>query len=174
MVHAVIIGGVLTVTLFKATRFGQVVKKVKTAVTWTEVRVRRDKMQQARHERDLGINRSEDAFHLAVHGTYEPLFPASLRKENLPDRFEEVFKVEATGEFLFKISEWNELCDWVEQKTRRQNGEEAKAEGRDGRWLLHIGRERWKDRDLRAKAFESSKKFSDVWRQTGMWEEQDS
>ena len=174
MVHAALMGAVLTRAVFMATGFGAVVQKVNHAAAGVRLFVLNEKLRRLKHEMELGLNRSEEAHHLTTHGTFETLFPARIRIEDLPARFETVFKVKVAGQYLFKISEWNEVWDWILQKTLRQNGQEARPEGRDGRWLLHAAGQRWKDPDLRVKAFRNSVRFADLWRKTEMWDQQDS
>lgn len=174
MVHAVIGGLFLTRALYKLTRLGKAVQKVKYVATGIQVDALTRKLKRLRHEADLGINRSEEAHHLKTHGTVEPIFPARIRETDLPAKFETVFQVRVVGEYLFKLSEWNDVWEWILQKALRQNGQPSRAEGRDGFWLLHIGRERWGDSELRVKAFKNAEKFAELWRKTEMWEQQDS
>ena len=170
MVHAVAFAALLTRALFRASRGGKVVKKVGTVTKVLRGEQRATKLRHLKRELEMGLNRREEAAHIKQHGTAEPLFPARIREGDVPADFETKVGCRICGLFVFKPSEWHELWDWVGAKMRQCDGDNSKPEGRDGYWLLQVGRARWEDNTIRTKAVETSAKHVAEWVALGMWE----
>lgn len=130
------------------------------------------RLSQIKKEMKEGRNREEEKFSAQQHGTCEMLFPARVREEDLPEGFEKAVHGKATGEFLWKLSEWNSFWVWVQTKLHNSNSTEKIAEGQDGLWLAEAGRRRWQDEEMRTHAQKNAQRCREVWVRAGMWPEQ--
>ena len=121
-----------------------------------------------------GINSVEELFSEKIHGTIEPIFPAKVVVEELPAGFEKAFGHSVCGDVLWKMSEWNDFWRWVSVLLHNSHSQEKIPVGRDGLWLIEVGKTRWADEVQRRKAFATGAKYKEIWDVVGMWPKQSS
>jgi hypothetical protein len=160
--------------LFYVTPAGLIVKALDTGISKMSSIVNEIELRHLHDEQKKGINLVEEVFSEKTHGTIEPFFPACVRLEDLPGGFEKAVGHEVCGKVLWKISEWNDFWIWVQILLHNSSSEERQPLGRDGLWLVAVGRERWADEEMQAKAFATSEKYREIWEAQGMWREQSS
>ena len=125
---------------------------------WVEVTdavVKAEKLRRAEEEARLGLNREQEKWAKARYGAVETLLPFHIDPEDLPHP--EAFAW-ATGDFVFTISEWTNLWNWIETKLHNVVSPEKLKTGIDGHWLLEVGRRRWADESTRSEAVRSAER----------------
>jgi len=152
---------VLARAVFKMSPVGAAHSTLKHSSRTAEAYRRMANLRLIEEEQRLGLNREEEAFSLRQHGEREQLFPFRLAAENFPG-FEKLLGQDLTGEYLWKLSEWNELSHWLQVLYLNSTREKKIGAGRDGRWLLQVGQARWKVKKLKEDAFANAAKFSDM------------
>jgi hypothetical protein len=146
--------GLLVVTrmMFSMSKVGKLASSVGEFHDVVDAALNAQKLAKLQAEQALGFNREEEAFYKTKGISLEKLYAFRIRAETLPPGFEKALQVDVTGEFVFKIGEWVELGNWLNGKYTDAVTGRFDRHGRDGRWLLHYGRERWKDESLRLQA----------------------
>jgi hypothetical protein len=167
MVHGALFVGLLFSRFKKSTDAGKAYRMVKQAKLVTSAFVRKEKLKKLRRELELGINR-EEAYRLKTRGTVEVLLPARMQPDDVPAGFEAKEGVKLLGSFIFKVSEWNELWEWI-AGCLAKGTEFERPIGRDGRWLLIVGRRRWRDDEVRKQAWANAAKVPQIWESSEMW-----
>jgi hypothetical protein len=95
-----------------------------------------------------GVNREEEKHHQATYGGAEPFFPFFIDKSFFPEEWKDHL---ADGNFIWQESEYVQFLQWAKVILSPQK----LNMGRDGQWLLKVGRERWEDLKWRKTAFEN-------------------
>jgi len=121
-----------------------------------------------------GFNEAEERFSDRVHGTIEMIFPARVVAEELSAGFEKAIGHNVCGDVLWKLSEWNDFWRWAHVSAYNSHSQEKIPVGRDGLWLIEVGRKRWADDEMRVAAFATGAKYKEIWVPLGMWPEQSS
>lgn len=138
-----------------------VLKAVNAFTVKTEIAMRDDELRK-------GINKVEEKFMTDTYGTVEMFFPARVLEEDLPLGFETAVGVKVTGSFIWKMSEWNDFWRWVSVLHHNSLHDEKVKLGRNGAWLVEIGKKRWEDAGLRKHANEMAVKYRYLWVASGM------
>lgn len=129
--------------LFRSTPAGKIFSVLEMAVKAHRLFVFSEAMRQHAEDAQVGLNHEEERFHVEKHGDVEHVFPFELELSSFPEHMERLVGEDFSGRYVFKLSEWNDLVRWFEVIFHNAVSDEKKMPGRDGRWLLHIGRERW-------------------------------
>lgn len=157
---------------YEATTLGRTAKRIARGAKAADARVLQDTTRLLHKKLRQGFNPYEEAFHQKHFGFKSPLLPARVLAKHLPEGFEEAVKAKVTGDFLWKVTEWNSFRLWATIKIRASHGDRSILEGEDGIWLAEKGRRRWADIELRKLAFDNATKMEKVWRESGMWPEE--
>lgn len=141
--------------LFRSTPAGKIFLALETMVRAHRLFVFGEAVKKHSENEDLGLNQAEERYHQELHGGAERFFPFELQLSGFPEHMDKVVGEDFSGQFVFKISEWNELIHWFEVLFHNAVEEKKYRVGRDGRWLLRVGRERWRNERWRKAAFEN-------------------
>lgn len=102
-----------------------------------------------------GINLAEERYHELLYGGTEPYFPFEFKSDSFPENIDKLVGEKLEGRFIFKLSEWHDLINWLSILIQNETMGADKRVGRDGRWLLHVGLKRWEDHVWVKRAFEN-------------------
>jgi hypothetical protein len=100
-----------------------------------------------------GVNREEEKHHQATYGCTARFFPFFVNREDFPEPL--AIRI-GEGKFIWQVSEWMQFLQWVSASLL------DKTQGRDGQWLMKVGRERWEDPKWREDAFTNVKLHPEV------------
>ena len=138
--------------VFKMTPVGVAAAAARTGLGAVDLFLTKEKLSSLEDELKKGVNPAEETHHQKTHGHAEMFFPFRLSLSSFPENLEKVVGESFAGDFLWKLSEWNELARWFNVLFQNaQTGGHLKV-GRDGRWLLQVGRERWADAEWKKQA----------------------
>lgn len=150
------------------------VRRAEKIYRWFDDLERGVERRTVKRERALGLNRLEDEVQFKTTGTISPFFPALIQEDMLPEELAPEDRAALVGRYVFRVREWNALMTWIVGRARMAQGDVSVREVANGPWLLRIGRARWRDADLRTKAFENTVHYSEMWKSSEMWMEQES
>lgn len=140
--------GLLTLArlLFRATPMGMAYSTFRNTMYVTDLLFDLALANEVQEKAKKGVNREEEKHHQETYGGTEPFFPFFVDRDDFPEPLAVHI---GEGNFIWKTSEWVEFLQWVGAVLSDRDM------GRDGQWLMKVGRERWEDSKWRREAFEN-------------------
>jgi len=142
--------------LYRASPIGRIAGAVERLNESAKALERADKLARLEVEQELGINSAQTKWEMERYGQAEGFRPFIIEEEDLPAIETEdglVLRPMAiwavTGPYIFKLSEYKALMRWMDEKTAAVAERRAPNLDVDGFWLIKIGRERWRNDELR-------------------------
>ena len=142
---------------FRSTLPGKMIQAVEAFAEASDLVVKRVQLSLIEEEQELDLNRAKKKWEAERYEVIETLRLYRITPEDLPHP--EAFHW-AVGEYIFKLSEWVQLWDWIGVKLHNATHAEKLQTGIDGLWLLEVGRRRAAHPKTRAEALRDEEQTS--------------